>query len=929
MLDTSSLLAQSEPLPVLIAPEDRPAPTLAARLLFPRTIRAQTPGFPACRTGTFLDLPRPNQPTAGVVRQKFRKMAPQLDTIDMRTLGNHPHAVLAADRERCHKRLVQIARHCGFEPYEISWSKRSTVMDVKDGYHGHFTGRDEAWAERNDVIRADHCVIGIDVDYYMTPADLSHSGQPILLYSFCPDERNGSHREANWTIEDSGISSLDVKGGGNYRHYLWDWTRNESVTVACHSGWTREYAVDWERSSKTHVMVCLTPLRLNPPPGLFPRIFECCEIDIGRTAPPPLARVRYDAGIRISGDHVALSMGHSSARVPVAAHDAISVRFKTSKDVGVGSVQQILAAFGVDKVESLSAASMYVALHRTNQMPSGQLHLYSRFVEDSRGSPLIEEIENARPTFVETANPPTDLPVFAPLATVSNALAATVERIEEVRQPFLADPAKVREYMKEFVHECLRRADVDPGTVIALTLEELKDRTSKASTKARIQGVSDNFILATNALVKAFMKRELYKEDKKPRNISAVDSENIALMGQFAYALKDQVLSKLPWFLPGLTPPAIGKIVNEYCVKNAGGEMFATDYSSFDGTTNRDIRELEVMFFEIACADPAAAELVRREIDGVHCMTAGHVYDCHGTRKSGSALTTIMNTVQNGFAQFYAGRERGLPVAGAFDAIGPCCGDDGLGTEKSLPKASKQLGYTVKMVPVCTIDHPEVDLLGRVYPTPLENAGSFQDPARVWCKFGAVENVEGVDPEFMLRLKIESFAITDGTTPVLAAYCAAFLRCSRVHRRYKVAAHSRSYLEEALGISASNTWPGVDAADPRVREVYARNLGVPVSALDEADARIAAATRLSDLRHLFVFGAEVVCSNRSNVRGRPGGPYEPVRFVGKRGVGRTAAPVTRSDQNGKQPASKPPPRAPARPAPPSEACSAAPAPGQA
>lgn len=850
--------------------------------------------------------PRPSCPTGRRVREKFRRHMARLPRAETETNNGHPHQVLANDRSRVHHALAEITRSSGFEPYEVSYSRRTANLGITAGYHGHFCPRDDTWPERNDRLHTGHVVVGIDVDYYMSTQDLCHSGQPILLYSFSPSERSGTNRECSWSISDDGIVSFDVRGGGSYRHRLWDWTRSDFVSVPCHYGFVREYSVDYVRTSHTHIAVCLVPGRLYST-SWYSRFWRWLasifSVDAPRMAAIALKRRDYAPGISVAGNSVMLQMGHSLVRIPARAHDVISVRLSRGKEVGISSIQQILAAFDVERKDALVAAAIYYSMNRVETLQTGQLQLYSRFVEDSKGNPLIEEIENARPTFVEVENPPTDLPVSAPLATRSNALAAIVERIDDVQKPFLYNNKEMlhgRMYL--FAHMCCRRALVEPGSVIPLTLEELEEQTSKAATKARIKEVSDSLITATNATVEAFMKRELYTSDKKPRNISAIDSTNIALMGQYAYAMKNAVFDKLHWFMPGRGPTDISGNVHEFCCRNVGRKIKATDYSSFDGTQGPDIRELEVIMARVISGEEAA-ELVRREIHNVECRTAGMAYDCLGTRKSGSALTTIMNTAVNAFVQFSAGLSAGKTVDAAFDDIGLSFGDDGL-TVVDVEEEANLLGMEIKMEEQCTPEKPEVDFLARVYPTPLENGGSFQDPGRVWAKFGAVENVQGVSPETMLRLKIESFGLTDSGSPVLGAYCKKYLACSSLHRKIKVCHNTRTYMMDIMGLSATNTWPQVEPTCSRTREVYARRLGVEVEDLDKAETRIANAKRLSDLRHIFVLSKESPHSARSDTIGQINGLYEPVRFMGKRTVGRTGAPVTTLTKNGSKSSTK-------------------------
>lgn len=144
-------------------------------------------------------------------------------------------------------------------------------------------------------------------------------------------------------------------------------------------------------------------------------------------------------------------------------------------------------------------------------------------------------------------------------------------------------------------------------------------------------------------------------------------------------------------------------------------------------------------------------------------------------RKSGSPLTTLCNTIVNGFVSYCGFRLAGFGPTKAFAAIGPKSGDDGLEMHKChLKVAAEALGLTIKMG---TVDlHSHVPFLGRWFLYPLSDKQcSISDPARCLGKINASVNLS-TTADHACYMHACGVLSTDQATPVISDYCRTAIR---------------------------------------------------------------------------------------------------------------------------------------------------------
>nr|WDS50617.1 MAG: nonstructural protein [Riboviria sp.] len=224
-----------------------------------------------------------------------------------------------------------------------------------------------------------------------------------------------------------------------------------------------------------------------------------------------------------------------------------------------------------------------------------------------------------------------------------------------------------------------------------------------------------------------FQKREAYPEPKAPRNISPVEPEYILKLSRYTYPFANVVHdAHLGWYMPGLKPRAVGMAV----ARVTSRPYFGADYSKFDGRQNYDLRGITARVISSFLTDHDDDEFrvwFNKECNLKAVTSHGVRYDVQGTMVSGSPLTTIGNTILNGFLYYRAiahylsenpDARNNIPLhKQAWDILNEqvvCYGDDSLGPlwlKDTFMKLTNGLGVVVTEEDVSN----GATFLGRVY----------------------------------------------------------------------------------------------------------------------------------------------------------------------------------------------------------------------
>jgi hypothetical protein len=206
---------------------------------------------------------------------------------------------------------------------------------------------------------------------------------------------------------------------------------------------------------------------------------------------------------------------------------------------------------------------------------------------------------------------------------------------------------------------------------------------------------------------KVFVKRETYAGGVKyARMISNQDENLVTELTPFSSVLHENLSKSVPWYLPGKTKYEASLYAN-----TVGG-----DFTSFESSQTILFR-----YIEMRCADlfgeQHSEEFIKIFAQELNSQFVFDVRDpecvkihmknpkdksflaCLALRLSGSALTTVGNTLVAAFLQFaYYVMEKGLTTNEAFHSIRYCYGDDSLiknGEMQNFSKFCEKHGFIV------------------------------------------------------------------------------------------------------------------------------------------------------------------------------------------------------------------------------------------
>lgn len=185
-----------------------------------------------------------------------------------------------------------------------------------------------------------------------------------------------------------------------------------------------------------------------------------------------------------------------------------------------------------------------------------------------------------------------------------------------------------------------------------------------------------------DGILRTFQKIEAYGEAKAPRNISAVGDQLLLETCKFVYPV-DSLLKKhgFGWYAPGKNPDEIGEQIAKITKDK---KYFASDYSKFDGHQTAQMRWIAGRLVE-RCFSESDADAwhaaFEKELQ-IDAMTAHGVrYNAEGSMLSGSAITTLGNTLLNAFIFYMAIAKAGVRRLRRLDQMEKCIvvyGDDSL-----------------------------------------------------------------------------------------------------------------------------------------------------------------------------------------------------------------------------------------------------------
>jgi hypothetical protein len=277
-----------------------------------------------------------------------------------------------------------------------------------------------------------------------------------------------------------------------------------------------------------------------------------------------------------------------------------------------------------------------------------------------------------------------------------------------------------------------------------------------------------------------------------------------------------------------------------------------TDFSRFDGTHSHAFyKHLELRLLKRAFnpADHPTLLNVHRQMTEAQARTSwGVKYNPDGSRASGAADTSVMNTVDNAYVAYCVFRKMGYSPEEAWAALGLYGGDDGITPDADpavYEKVCADLGLSLK----AKRSDPNLPctFLGRVFPRPAASPANMADLPRQLGKVHLHHAPRVPDPGLALYGKAVGHLLFDPNTPVLAAWGRMILRLFPHHRPATVPEHYLSYVarENVQGID-----PQLIPSEEVMMEVATQVLGVEASVIRAYESHLASITSISQLQPL-------------------------------------------------------------------------------
>nr|APG76216.1 hypothetical protein [Hubei noda-like virus 5]APG76387.1 hypothetical protein [Hubei noda-like virus 5] len=735
----------------------------------------------------------------------------------------HTHKAAAENRTSANVFMNETVRKAGYTPYNVSRSNH----DIEGGSRYFYTVKDVITPFRDDEVTENSAFIFCDVDYYCDMNKWLSLGQPCILYTLVPQTL--SHRAVDYAfhIKDD-LVHYQVSGGAVYSHPLWKY-EGDTHSVVTDDGDLIVYQVEQKivPGDPHRRFIWFVPgARIAGPhwEHLYPDSTPC-ELERRTYTRDEFTNYIYEPIMdRLS---IARNGEWQSVELSGRVFEAIRKRIenKSSPPV-IADIERILRESDNGKTSVVDAPLLF------QLVAGGPLvaNIVRTTTQAAHFQPLGDlATEDGKHTGQVISNVLVENPSLFPTKGYNSDQATITGRIQ--RMTNTKTPTK---NYKVWANEFVQLLVPDPGKGTPLSVEEVRLAQKTPNQRSRFELVKEHLRGTTDNRLKAFIKAEPYGSPNDPRNITTMSPENTIVFSTFAHAFKRH-MKQFPWYGPGLSPKEVAQRLQ--MLSRATGSTLDGDYSRMDGThsafTNRHIVRPAYMRW---CAPEHRAEL-NGHFKAVYRRRAttatGILYDPGETNRSGSSITTEVNTLVAAFNIYAAYRELGHTTTEAFALIGFVFGDDtnhcdDPGLAEALEKTASDLGLQLK-IHRNPAGSP-VPCLGRYFVDPATRLDSFQDPLRTLSKLHLSANKQ-VTPEQALVNKALGYANTDGMTPLIGTWA---LKVLSTHGK-----RPRGMTNEEV-YKCSNAWPQSDK--DAITTAMAHVLNLEVSELKRLDTLLQSAS---------------------------------------------------------------------------------------
>jgi hypothetical protein len=740
----------------------------------------------------------------------------------------------------------------GLTPWYLNLS-----VDGQPGDRGmtvHRFANDHLLPPRNDPIRDTDAIVCIDDANYLSSMDsVLRFGRPVFVFDFSPVGVTTPRYSYSFNGD---TVHFQRAGSGSYEHKVWNFAADSRQVVQRFDG---NYTVFNVISMRHHadpnkLLVAYLPLVTIPwwqgaTVTTIPRINYCLpgsttergmvvafrvadgedSVVVGRVGAPTfnILHVETLTGLLLQSDH----SGPDNKKYMVASAGRIG---KATGEDTKGAAPLLLAmllrwhvnpaelAFvgGSFNVPPVNRSRSQLDIPDPANTPGTPPALGGpdSLAVDAKGYSLPSAVEN--PAFVHSADKHNEQQAF------DTRLAANLNET-----PFTPSDIDMADwFVKRVVGD--RAGSVFPEsfeTMLANKTLPAEKRSDAAAFLMTESGIQEP--------IPTFLKLEVAGGGAAARIICNVHADHNNWLGSCVHGLTS-ALKDFPAFTSGLVPDELELSMTSVATAMEGFNIRETDYSKFDATVSPDtIKYVSNALFLELIHPSTRAELEGVLAAEVGCLLTGRFgtkLSVAGTNLSGSAATTLRNSIHNAFLNFMGLVAAGVEREQAFTITFERCrfmGDDGVcfvpeGKDAEFAQEISRLGYQVKLIdpgriPVFVgrywyLDWPSAD--GRI--------PSSCTPLRAFTNLAASSNRDGHWSERWLE-KATARLVTDTNTPGVTAWCEAVVAgCTALGVR---AINTTPAPKEGAAIHSYSQHKKPHAPPPRDAslEQAAKDLGVP------------------------------------------------------------------------------------------------------
>lgn len=400
-------------------------------------------------------------------------------------------------------------------------------------------------------------------------------------------------------------------------------------------------------------------------------------------------------------------------------------------------------------------------------------------------------------------------------------ICAVHYRLDGKRNPVWDQfPVELKGYCAEFVHHVTKAGTV---RLVPWSLQQMLDHQDGPLQKKR--NAEAQWVMNakwTDLKVKAMTKKEAIADMAATRCISTVSAEFNLELGTYLMSAAAYLKKETKWYCAGKTPREIGERIVTIAARaetmpNGVKRLSCADVSKMDAAKHPYLTAWLTTAIYVSLfgeREESLIDLRCKEASSRAKTATQDPYSVGASQLSGSACTTIDNTITNAFISYVSDRLDGFSPDDSYDRLGAYVGDDSVSLNRptGLLHAGRLLGYNLTSEDVYygggQVD--PIPFLSRYFYNAWHGGPeSLQDPVRLMRKIHISISPDTITEQQAAVNKARGYAELDPHCSVYLALHHALEKvtgCQADDRRYDDT-YMQKWAREEGG------WPSDDQAD--------------------------------------------------------------------------------------------------------------------